>query len=147
MEGSQEERLVMKLSDLRDGTCENCGEAYEQKRYDQRFCCRSCKASFETRERSAVEREIRRQARSGYVCPECSITFNAPTLASQIYCSIRCKRREMMRRYRKRLGEDEFVKRQRAFSRRAKGKIRAQRTLLTSVIRRIEQIEEMMRAA
>lgn len=119
----------MRLDDLQDGTCENCGRAYEQKRFDQRFCCRPCKVAFETRERCAANAEANRKARSGYVCPECGVTFDAKHLVSQIYCSKRCKTREMIRRYRARLGEDEFRRRRREAKRRSKAKARARRLL------------------
>jgi endogenous inhibitor of DNA gyrase (YacG/DUF329 family) len=112
----------MRLDELQDGTCENCAEPYEQKRYDQRFCCRPCKRTFEDRERNAARSDSLRIARSGYVCPECGKTFDAKYLATQIYCSKRCKTREMLRRYRVRLGEDEYRKRRREASRRYKEK-------------------------
>lgn len=114
----------MRLDELQDGTCENCGEPYEQKRYDQRFCCRPCKRAFEDRERNAARSEALRKARSGYVCPECGKTFDSKYLATQIYCSKRCKTREMLRRYKARLGTDEFLERRREAGRKYKAKIR-----------------------
>lgn len=114
----------MRLEELQDGICENCREPYEQKRYDQRFCCRSCKRAFDDRERCEALKEGRREARSGYVCPECGETFDAAHTSAQIYCSKRCKTREMLRRYRARLGEEEYRRRRREAKRRYKAKKR-----------------------
>ena len=124
----------MKLDDLRDESCAWCGRPFEGKRYDQRFCCKTCKNAFHDRERNAARSEELRQARSGYVCPECGEPFDA-TRVNQIYCSKRCKTREMLRRYRARLGEEAFLAQRREASRLYKRRVRAQKGISPSSIR------------
>ena len=115
----------MRLEDFRDETCAECRKPFEGKRYDARFCCKPCRRAFQDRERNGAVSEALRKARSGYVCPECGETFDAKHLSTQIYCSKRCKTSEMLRRYKARLGMDEFLARRREASRRYKARKRA----------------------
>lgn len=114
----------MRLEDFRDETCAWCSKPFEGKSYVHRFCCRPCKRASDDYHRNRALSEAKREARSGYVCPECGSTFDAKFRAVQIYCSKRCKTREMLRRYRARLGEEEYQARRLTQQRRYKAQNR-----------------------
>lgn len=91
----------MNLDDLPDDMCAWCGKPFVSKQYRQRFCCAKCNKAFYSRIKVEKQIEERRKARTGYVCPECGVTFT-PTRADAIFCCelhrARSRSRERYRR-------------------------------------------------
>lgn len=107
---------------LSDVACGWCGDVFKPRRADSRYCCQSCAAYARN------YHEKQRLAGDQRECKCCGLLFVPQRVRSEC-CSPRCNHIMAKRRLRAKRRDD------------------APSNVITLVIRRIEQIEEMMRAA
>lgn len=88
-----------------DAWCEWCGEALperEERRWNQRFCCRKCGEE----NKAQLMKEARLALREDRTCRHCGTGFKAKGPANW-YCSVSC---QVKARYRRKTGRAEDAK-------------------------------------